>query len=217
MKAISLLSGGLDSLCFTAFLIVKDGFKIYPITFSYGQRNRWEVETATRLAKELECEEIKVLEVNLQNIVKSSLLGCSEISREYNQSLVVPLRNMIFLSIACSYAVTVGADIVAYGALKDEEERFYDCSTEFVQAMNKCLETQKIGVKIISPSVYGWGKKELLKIGYECLKELGKEHLIRETISCYNPTDGRECGECYACIRRREAFESLNLQVGRGI
>src|SRR4029450_5547077 len=48
-RAVVLLSGGVDSAT-AAALTVREGFDLYALTFSYGQRHQAEVEAARRVA-----------------------------------------------------------------------------------------------------------------------------------------------------------------------
>ncbi|HXI38650.1 MAG TPA: 7-cyano-7-deazaguanine synthase, partial [Bryobacteraceae bacterium] len=52
MKAICLLSGGLDSSTCLA-LARRDGFTCYALSFDYGQRHRVELEAAALVAQSL--------------------------------------------------------------------------------------------------------------------------------------------------------------------
>ena len=51
--AVCIVSGGIDSLCTSAYL-KKQKFDLYIITFSYGQRSNLEIEYAKKFAKYLD-------------------------------------------------------------------------------------------------------------------------------------------------------------------
>ena len=48
-RAVVLLSGGLDSATVLA-IVRSQGFELYALSFSYGQRHIWELEAAARVA-----------------------------------------------------------------------------------------------------------------------------------------------------------------------
>ena len=48
-KAVVLLSGGLDSATVLA-IARSQGFALYALSFSYGQRHIWELQAAARVA-----------------------------------------------------------------------------------------------------------------------------------------------------------------------
>jgi len=73
-KAIALLSGGMDSV--TAAAIVKSqGYDIYALTVSYGQRHAREIESAKRLAIWLGVKEHEVVDLPISRLLKSSLMN----------------------------------------------------------------------------------------------------------------------------------------------
>ena len=51
--AVILLSGGLDSTT-TAAVAKPEGFELYALSVDYGQRHRFELEAAARVAKRLD-------------------------------------------------------------------------------------------------------------------------------------------------------------------
>jgi 7-cyano-7-deazaguanine synthase len=61
-KAVVLLSGGLDSA--TVLAIAKDmGYRLYTLSFSYGQRHVFELEAARKISRAMGAE--KHLEINM--------------------------------------------------------------------------------------------------------------------------------------------------------
>ncbi|HDH96884.1 MAG TPA: 7-cyano-7-deazaguanine synthase, partial [Proteobacteria bacterium] len=55
-KCVALLSGGVDSAVACA-IARKQGLEVYALTVDYGQRNRFEIEAAKKLAKFLGARE----------------------------------------------------------------------------------------------------------------------------------------------------------------
>ena len=122
---------------------------------------------------------------------------------ENMKSTVVPNRNMILLSLAVGYAVSVGAGQVYYGAHSGDHAIYPDCRPEFVKKMSDvCQIANYESVEIFSPYLEV-SKTAILTDGLE----MGLDY--SDTWTCYN---GREkaCGKCGACQERLEAFRDNN-------
>ena len=111
----------------------------------------------------------------------------------------MPFRNAIFLSVAVSYAVSVGADKIFYGAHGSDEPFYPDCRREFYEAFEKaaCLGTGE-AISIQAP-FSGKRKSEVIKKG----AEFGVP--FEFTWSCYRDAE-KHCGKCESCVNRRKAF-----------
>jgi 7-cyano-7-deazaguanine synthase len=70
--AVVLLSGGLDSAT-TLALARNEGFQCYALTFSYGQRHKWEIEAAKRIANSTETIEHRIIDIDLAQFGGSAL------------------------------------------------------------------------------------------------------------------------------------------------
>ena len=217
MKTVCIVSGGADSAC-TAAHLKSNGHDLYLMTFYYGQRSRREVERAKMVADYLHVNAHKIVDIGFMKELYggSNVLtdATSTMPEEFNYSIVVPVRNAIFISIASAWAFSINAEVVAYGAHKDDVN-YPDCRPEFVKSINEMINLTEIDgikkgvrkeIKIWSPAIDGIGKKELLRTGY---KVLGDK--LFETWSCY--TDGIKhdnellhCGKCESCMNRKKAF-----------
>src|SRR5437762_796516 len=105
MRAIVLLSGGLDS--YTAAAIAKsEGFDLCALTVLYGQRHTQKIESARRVARALAVTRHLELPIDLRPIGGSSLTSDATVPRDRDlavneiPSTYVPARNTIFLSLA---------------------------------------------------------------------------------------------------------------------
>lgn len=207
-KVVVIYSGGMDS--FTVLnRAIKDGKDVYPLTFDYGQRHVKEIDYAKAACKELNVPH-KVIDISAINqlLAGSSLTDDIDIpeghyEEESMKSTVVPNRNMILLSLAVGYAVSVGASQVYYGAHSGDHAIYPDCRPEFVMKMNDvCQIANYEAVEIFSPYL-NVDKIAILTDGLE----MGLDY--NKTWTCYN---GREkaCGKCGACQERLEAFEKNN-------
>jgi len=203
-KVVVIYSGGMDS--FTVLnRALKDGKEVYALSFDYGQRHVKELECASSVCVSLNVSH-KVIDISAINqlLAGSSLTDDIEIPEghyeaENMKSTIVPNRNMILLSLAVGYAVSVGASQVYYGAHSGDHAIYPDCRPEFVQKMNDvCQIANYESVEIFSPYL-SVNKTAILADGLS----MGLDY--SNTWTCYN---GREkaCGKCGACQERIEAF-----------
>lgn len=203
-KAVVVYSGGMDS--FTVLnTAVQSGLEVYALSFNYGQKHSKELKVAALVCQELNIPH-KVVDITAINSLmdNSSLTGDAEIPEghyedENMKSTVVPNRNMVLLSMAIAYAVSLEAGKVYYGAHSGDHHIYPDCRPEFVEAMNAVSKIANYqSVEIVTPFLH-ISKGEILKAG------LNMQLDYEKTWTCYN---GREksCGKCGACHERLEAF-----------
>jgi len=207
-KVVVIYSGGMDS--FTVLHnAIRAGHDVYALSFNYGQRHVKELICAQSVCQELGIHH-KIVDISAINqlIGGSSLTDDIEVpeghyAADNMKSTVVPNRNMILLSLAVGYAVSLDAQAVYYGAHSGDHFIYPDCRPEFVQKMNDvCQIANYEPVDIISPYLQQT-KIEILKDGLAMGLDYGK------TWTCYN---GREqaCGKCGSCQERLEAFTLNN-------
>ena len=209
-------SGGMDSVCTAAYL--QKEYSIYGITFAYGQKARQELRSARHFSKILRFQEHKVVDISFMKSLyeKTNALTYSKISipSKFDYSIVVPIRNAVFLSIASAWAFSNGADLVAYGAHSDDHQ-YPDCRPKFSKLLSEAFNEGEIDgirkglrrrIKIWSPFIGKLSKTSLLKIGYDLL---GEE--IFKTWSCYSQSS-IHCGACESCNNRKKAFRDAGMQ-----
>lgn len=212
MKAVILLSGGLDSAV-TAYMarkeIGKDG-RLYPLNISYGQVHEKERSYAVRIASSLKCD-LRWILIPLKGLVNSSLTGVGEIPTEEEEGIPstwVPQRNSIFLALAFAYAETVGAEFIYMGLNVMDYSGYPDCRPEFVEAIGKALNfarkqfVESLGTKVIqieTPLMF-LTKGDIIKEGLDLRVP------FEDTWSCYKGED-KACGECPSCRIRLKGFE----------
>jgi 7-cyano-7-deazaguanine synthase len=201
---VVIFSGGMDS--FTVLnLAAKQGLEVFALSFDYGQKHKKELDYAARACTILGVKH-KVVDISAINqlIGGSSLTSDIEVAEghyeeESMKSTVVPNRNMILLSMAVGYAVSISANKVYYGAHAGDHAIYPDCRPEFVNKMNAlCAIANYEAVEIVTPYL-DVSKTAILTAGLE----MGLDY--NQTWTCYN---GREkaCGKCGACQERLEAF-----------
>jgi len=215
-KAVIVFSGGIDSVCAVSFL--KSKYELYGITFSYGQKANMEITAAKSFAKKLGLKEHKIIDIGfMKNLYGNSNVLTSpkrKIPTEFEYSIVVPIRNAVFLSIASAWAFTLNASLVAYGA-HTGDTNYPDCRPKFAKKLENAFnEGESDGInsklrksiEIWSPYRKGLSKSDLLKTG---IKNLGDS--IFKTWSCYS-NKKYHCGICESCNNRKIAFKEAQIK-----
>ncbi len=217
MRAILLLSGGLDS--YTAGAIAaKDGYALFALTVRYGQVHAREVEAARRVAAALGVARHAELHVDLGSFGGSALVGDGQIPKDRDVTAVhdipstyVPARNTVFLSLALAWAEVVGADAIVLGVNALDYSGYPDCRPEYLEAFERLAAlATKAGVegtrfRILAPLLH-LSKAAIIRAGLELNLDYGLTH------SCYDPLpDGRPCGRCDSCLLRAKGFSEAGL------
>ncbi|MFA6915265.1 MAG: 7-cyano-7-deazaguanine synthase QueC [Parachlamydiales bacterium] len=211
MKAIILLSGGVDSAVALAYAL-SEGRECIALSFDYGQRHRTELDSAAKISQFYNIPHI-VLQLPSWGAEAVSLLLSNQpvptnrTKEEIEQSGVaptyVPARNTIFLSYGIAVAEVHGAYEIYIGSNADDHFPYPDCRPAYFEAFQQVANlATKQGIegrpsKIIAPFV-GLKKHEVIALG----KRLGSP--LELTFSCYAPTaENAPCGVCDACRLRR--------------
>lgn len=213
-RAVVLLSGGLDSAT-TAAIARREGHDVFALSFDYGQRHRFELDAARRVAAAVGVCEHRIVTIDLAQFGGSALTadvavpkdrGDAEMQREIPITYV-PARNTVFLSLALAYAEVTGAADFFLGVNAIDYSGYPDCRPEFIAAFERMANlATKAGVegtlrfKIHTPLIL-LSKADIIRRG----TELGVDYSL--THSCYDPdAQGRACGRCDSCLLRRRGF-----------
>ena len=214
MKALVLLSGGVDSSTCLALAKEKYGDNVVALSIYYGQKHSRELQSARAVA---DYYHVQLLELDMQAIFAGSdcpLLesGKGEIPMEsYEQQLkerkgdtavtYVPFRNGLFLSAAASVALAHGCEVIYYGPHSDDAagNAYPDCSEAFNEAMKSAIYLGSGNkLQLVAPFVDKC-KKDIVAEGLR----LGVPYDL--TWSCY-VGGNKPCGHCGTCIDRQKAF-----------
>ncbi|MFT6270409.1 MAG: 7-cyano-7-deazaguanine synthase [Alphaproteobacteria bacterium] len=207
-KVVIIYSGGMDS--YTVLHLAKhQGFDVHAVSFDYGQRHSKELLYAEKVTSKYNIPH-KIVDISGINqlIGGSSLTSNIDVPEGHYEEdsmkqTVVPNRNMILLSLAVGYAVSIKAEAVYFGAHSGDHAIYPDCRTEFVSAMNEvCKIANYDAIEVRAPFLKN-DKIDILAQGIAMNLD------YNETWTCYN---GREkaCGKCGACQERLEAFAENN-------
>lgn len=200
LKAIALLSGGLDSV--VSLLKAKEENEIIlAITFDYGQRARInEIRASRNITKFLGIEH-KVIELPFMQDLHSELMKDSNtlISNPW-----VPNRNGLFINIAAAYAENLNADLLICGFNREEAIIFPDNSRNFINAINEALHYSTMNHVQVKSYVDNLDKVEIVQEA----TRLGLD--FRYIWSCYHGND-KPCGKCTSCLTNKKAFEKAGV------
>ncbi|MBN2909033.1 7-cyano-7-deazaguanine synthase QueC [Polycladomyces sp. WAk] len=214
-KAVVILSGGLDST--TCMGIAADkGYEIYALTFDYGQRHRHEVEHAKRVAQFYGVKQHRIVKLDFLRQIGGSALTDPEMEvptegvTDDIPVTYVPGRNLIFLSLATSYAEVVGARTIFIGVSAVDYSGYPDCRPEFIASMNETIRRvtktsqQERPIVIEAPLVH-LSKADTIRLG----TRLGVPYHL--TTSCYQG-QSPACGVCDSCRLRLKGFAEAGVE-----
>jgi 7-cyano-7-deazaguanine synthase len=217
--AVVLLSGGLDSAT-TAAIALSEGFGLFALSLDYGQRHRFELEAARRVAEWLGVKRHVVLGVDLKQLGGSALTAAIEVPKGRSAAdmqaeipiTYVPARNTVFLALALGYAEVTGAADIFIGVNAVDYSGYPDCRPEFIAAFQGLANlATKAGVEgrlkfaVHTPLVH-MTKAEIIRRGTDLGVDYGLTH------SCYDPdSTGLSCGRCDACLLRLKGFAEVGI------
>ncbi|MBM4174879.1 MAG: 7-cyano-7-deazaguanine synthase QueC [Ignavibacteria bacterium] len=210
--AVVLTSGGMDS-CVTA-AIASQEFELAMLHLNYGQRteNR-ELKAFNDLSEYFKAKVKLILDTDLfRRIGNSSLTDYSiHVSEANLKSKEIPtsyvsFRNANILSMAVSWAETLGAKKIFIGAVEEDSSGYPDCRKVFYKQFNALIEVgtkPETKIEIITPLI-SMKKNEIIKKGIELNAPF---HL---TWSCYQ-SEEIACGVCDSCALRLRGFQQAGV------
>jgi 7-cyano-7-deazaguanine synthase len=218
-RAVVLLSGGLDSSTVLA-IARSQGYELYALSFSYGQRHVIELEAARRMAASIGVKDHRIAAIDLRVFGGSALTADIDVPKgrgtdEMSHGIpitYVPARNTIFLSFALAWAEVLGSSDIFIGVNALDYSGYPDCRPEFIAAFETMANlATKAGVegrqalRIHTPLI-ALTKAEIVRRGIE----LGVDYGL--TCSCYDPApDGAPCGQCDSCLLRQKGVGENGL------
>jgi 7-cyano-7-deazaguanine synthase len=199
----------------------REGYACHALSFDYGQRHKFELEAAARIAAHFGAERHLVAKIGLDAFGGSALTADIAVPKARSAGEMshgipityVPARNTIFLSFALAWAEVLESADVFIGVNALDYSGYPDCRPEFIRAFETMANlATKAGVegrtrlRIHTPLLH-LSKAQIVKLAHELGVPFGLTH------SCYDPdASGRPCGQCDACLLRRKGFEEAGLE-----
>lgn len=212
MKTLLIYSGGMDSTV-ALYKFLAEGRDVACMGVDYGQKHKKELAYAAGLCKTLGVD-FKVADLSA---LRPLLAGSSQTddsvpvpeghyAEESMKATVVPNRNMIMLAVAAGYAMSIGAESVAYAAHAGDHAIYPDCRPEFADALEHAIKLADWRQVVLERPFITMTKTDIAKLG----RGLGVP--FADTWSCYK---GEEihCGVCGTCVERREALDGFDPTV----
>lgn len=209
MRVVLVYSGGLDSTVLL-YHLRGEGHEVRCLSVDYGQRHRRELAAAAALCGALGVEHRIADLASLRPLLAGSALTSDvdvpdgHYAADTMKITVVPNRNMILLSVAIGWAVSLRYEAVAYAAHAGDHTIYPDCRPEFGDAMDRAASLcDWRPVRLLRPFV-DRTKGEIVRLGAELGVPFG------QTWSCYRGGE-YHCGACGTCVERREAFANAGV------
>lgn len=220
-KAVVLLSGGQDSTT-SLYWALQNFDEVLAISVFYGQRHSVELRAARAIAAAAGVPHSELDLYVLGQLADSALVDAAKpieafggrVDAEMPQGLptsFVPGRNLLFLSIAASFAVKHGARDIVTGVCQTDFSGYPDCRRSFVDAfeatMNAAMPSSAGPLRVLTPLMW-LTKAETVRLA----KRLpGCWSSLALSVSCYN---GQRpgCGTCPACKLRAAGFAEAGLE-----
>jgi 7-cyano-7-deazaguanine synthase len=225
MKALVLVSGGLDSAVCLAMAVEEFGNQeVIALNMFYGQKHDKEQECAQSICDFLD---VRLLNADLSSTFKFSdctlLQGNGEMEHKaYSEQLedlggsgtvatYVPFRNGLFLAYATAIAYSFGADVIYYGAHADDAagRAYPDCTEEFRDAMGIAMFVGTGDKVRLEAPLLEMNKQAVVKKGIELAVP------FEYTWSCYEGKE-KQCGTCGTCLDRKWAFQMNGIEDPMG-
>lgn len=209
MRIVLIHSGGLDSTVLL-YKLRADGHELRCLGIDYGQRHRRELDAGQVICRDLGVE-YRIADLKgLRPLLAGSALTDDvpvpdgHYTDETMKSTIVPNRNMIMLSAAIGWSVSLKYDAVAYAAHAGDHTIYPDCRPSFVEAVrNVARLCDWRPIELLTPFA-DKTKADIVRIG------AGLGVPFERTWSCYKGGQVH-CGTCGTCVERREAFQKAGI------
>ncbi len=189
----------------------------FTLTIDYGQRHRYELEAARRVALSIAARH-ELLSIDLSVFGGSALTGSDGVPKDRSDkdfalgipATYVPARNTVMLSLALAYAETIPCSDIFIGVNAVDYSGYPDCRPEFIEAFERLANlatkagvegTLKFAIHALAPTDEGGNHSPRTRLGVD----YGLTH------TCYDPAEDGSCGHCDACLLRRRGFAEAGV------
>lgn len=207
-KALVLLSGGQDSATCLAWSL-KNFQNVITLSFNYGQRHQIELEKANKLSKIAKVEHF-CLDIPVFSDLSQNALTCKKIPIQNNENgppnTFVPGRNLLFLSLAASFAYSKHCSDLVTGVCQADYSGYPDCRENFIQSVTESISLALEKQFTIHTPLMHLSKAESIHL----MQSLKKMDWYKHTHTCYEGVVP-PCGKCPACILRQKGFDEAKV------
>ncbi|WP_442765011.1 7-cyano-7-deazaguanine synthase QueC [Sulfurospirillum cavolei] len=216
-KALVVFSGGQDST--TCLGWAKNRFDyVETITFDYGQKHRVEIAQAQNIAEILHVKNTLLSLDAFSQLNDSALIDATQDISAHHKTHInlpasfVPNRNAIFFTLAHAFAQKQGIEHLVIGVNQTDYSGYPDCREPFVKALELALNLgSEANITFHYPLMHLTKAQTFELSEVEGVLDL----VIDESHTCYNGVHthkhawGYGCGECPACMLRKQGFEAF--------
>lgn len=230
--ALVLFSGGQDSTVCLAWALSRYAH-VQTVGFDYGQRHRVELKCRQVLRRALvagfpqwaaRLGDDHLLDLRLLGQISDTALTSEraiETAANGLPNTFVPGRNLIFLNFAAALAWRRGAQVLVGGMCETDYSGYPDCRDNTLKALQVALSLGLDAPMVIETPLMWLDKAQTWSLGEQLGGGLLNALIVSHSHTCYLGVRGRRhawghgCGECPACVLRRQGFEAW--QAGRGV
>jgi 7-cyano-7-deazaguanine synthase len=231
-NALVLFSGGQDSTVCLAWALERFD-AVETVGFDYGQRHRIELEcrqtVRARLAAQFPAWGPKLgadhlLDLGVLNAISAtSLTRDMEIKVQSNglPNSFVPGRNLLFFTLAAALAYRQGIRNLIGGMCETDYSGYPDCRDATLKAMQTALNLGMDSDFVIHTPLMFLTKAETWSLAKKLGGEAMFETILQDTPTCYMGERGERhewgygCGDCPACVLRRNGYRAYITDVQR--
>jgi 7-cyano-7-deazaguanine synthase len=178
------------------------------------------LEAAKAVAGALGVVEHRIAQIDLRVVGGSALTDDIEVPKDRSADEMsegipvtyVPARNTIFLSFALGWAEVLGAADIFLGVNAVDYSGYPDCRPRYIEAFETMANlATRMGVEgrriTVHKPLIELTKAGIIRRGLE----LGVDYGL--TFSCYDPdpSTGRPCDHCDACLLRARGFQEAGV------
>lgn len=215
MKCLLIFSGGQDSTTCLG-IALKEYKDVEAITFDYGQKHSIEMECAEQICKKLNVPQ-HIVNVNFfDDLTVSALTSENDVNKEHEifhhlPASFVPNRNALFITLAHTLAIKIGAGVIMMGVNQEDYSGYPDCRSVFIKSITETLALSSTRIQIATPLI----SLSKAKIFWLADKYGILNLVLNESHTCYNGDHlhfnywGYGCGECPACKLRKKGYDEF--------
>ena len=209
--AVVVFSGGQDSTTCLAWAR-KQFDDVHALTFDYGQRHAVELQAARDVAEHLGVKHT-VADLSAFGKLSASALTRADVDVATGGGLhdlpstFTPGRNLVFLTMAASYAISVGSRDLITGVCETDYSGYPDCRRQTIDALEKAINLGNglDDFQIHTPLMFlNKAQTVALAQGLGALDALALSH------TCYMGARPA-CGMCPACVLRLKGFAEAGV------